>query len=127
MKNVNLVAKVFGIYWLVTGIWPFVHMPSFIFVTGPKHDLWLVYTVSILIFAIGFVVLVAGLKKAVTAEIKLLAIISAAGLTGIDVYFSSTNEIADIYRYDAAVELLIICWWLWAGNSGIAKTHCHEK
>lgn len=30
-----------------------VHMPSFLWVTGPKSDLWLVDTVSLLISAIG--------------------------------------------------------------------------
>jgi hypothetical protein len=28
-----------GAYFLVTGVWPLVHMPSFLAVTGPKTDL----------------------------------------------------------------------------------------
>ena len=53
--DLNLVAKLQGIYWLLTGVWPFLHLPSFLWVTGPKEDLWLLYTVSILITAIGAV------------------------------------------------------------------------
>ena len=27
-------------YFAATGVWPIVHMPSFLRVTGPKTDLW---------------------------------------------------------------------------------------
>ena len=38
-----------GVYFFLTGVWPVVHLPSFIAVTGPKRDLWLVRTVGLLI------------------------------------------------------------------------------
>ena len=38
-----------GVYFFLTGLWPVVHLPSFIAVTGPKRDLWLVRTVGLLI------------------------------------------------------------------------------
>ena len=47
------VAWIYSIYFMLTGIWPVVHMPSFIAVTGPKTDLWLVRTVGLLIAGIG--------------------------------------------------------------------------
>jgi hypothetical protein len=30
-----------GTYFLLTGVWPLLHMRSFLTVTGPKTDLWL--------------------------------------------------------------------------------------
>jgi hypothetical protein len=36
----TLVALVQGVYFLLTGVWPIVHLPSFLAVTGPKTDLW---------------------------------------------------------------------------------------
>lgn len=31
-----------GVYFGATGLWPILHLPSFLFVTGPKIDTWLV-------------------------------------------------------------------------------------
>ena len=122
----NLVAKLQGIYWLLTGVWPFLHLPSFLWVTGPKEDIWLLYTVSVLITAIGAVLLLAGLRRRVTSEIKWLGIAGAAGLTGIDVYYALADVIRDIYLLDAAGELAIILLWLWAGSKGLMSSKKDE-
>jgi hypothetical protein len=50
-----------GLYFLITGVWPIVHIDSFLAVTGPKTDHlntelgdhWLVITVGALIAAIA--------------------------------------------------------------------------
>ncbi|MCC9168544.1 hypothetical protein [Pontibacter harenae] len=69
MDRISLLAKLQGFYWVITGVWPLVHMPSFLMVTGPKTDLWLVVTVSLLLVLIGLVLVVAGFRKHVTSEI----------------------------------------------------------
>lgn len=120
--DLNLVAKLQGIYWLLTGVWPFLHLPSFLWVTGPKEDIWLLYTVSVLITAIGAVLLLAGLKRRVTPEIKFLGIAGAVGLTGIDVYYALADVIRDIYLLDAAGELVLILLWLRAGSKGLMRS-----
>lgn len=93
-------------------------MPSFIWVTGPKDDLWLVRTISILITVIGLVLLAAGIKKRVTPEIKWLGIGGAAGLGFVDVYYSLNDVIRNVYLLDAVGEVLLILLWLWAGQWG---------
>jgi len=35
-----------GLYWLVTGLWGLIDVHSFMKVTGPKTDIWLVKTVE---------------------------------------------------------------------------------
>lgn len=120
MRNVNLIAILQGSFWALTGIWPMLHLDSFLWVTGPKKDIWLLYTVSILILVIGLVLLISGIRRTVTQEIKWLGIGGALGLTFIDVYYSSTNTIADIYRYDAIAEVGLAVLWLWAGQRGMA-------
>lgn len=120
--DLNLVAKLQGIYWLLTGVWPLLHLPSFLWVTGPKEDIWLLYTVSVLITAIGAVLLLAGLKRRVTPEIKFLGIAGAVGLTGIDVYYALADVIRDIYLLDAAGELVLILLWLRAGSKGLMRS-----
>ena len=108
-----------GLYYLVTGVWPLVHMPSFLAVTGPKTDLWLVRTAGVLITAISLPLLLAGYRQAVTPEIVLLAVGAAAGLTAIDVYYSLKGVISKIYLVDAVPEIVLIMLWglTWAGRS----------
>lgn len=115
----SLVAKIQGSYWFITGIWPFVHLSSFIWITGPKEDYWLLYTVSVLITVIGAVLLVAGISQRVTQEIKWLGISSALGLTGIDVYYALSDVIWDVYLLDAAGEIILVVLWFWAGRKGL--------
>lgn len=114
------VAILQGLYWFVTGAWPFLHLKSFLIVTGPKEDIWLLYTVATLITIVGGVLLAAGFGKRVTHEIKGLGIAGAAGLTGIDVYYALTDVIRDIYLLDAAGEVILILLWLWADRKGLA-------
>lgn len=121
MRKVTVISTLQGIYWSLTGIWPILHLPSFLWVTGPKEDIWLLYTVSLLILAIGLVLLVAGLRQRVTQEIKWLGIGSALSLIFIDVYYSQQDVIANIYLYDAAAEFILILLWLWAGKRGMAR------
>lgn len=115
-----VVAIVQGLYWFTTGVWPFLHLGSFVWVTGPKQDYWLLYTVSVLITLVGAVLLVSGLRRKVTTEIKWLGIGGAAGLAGIDIYYALQDVIRQVYLLDAVAETIVIGLWLWAGNKGIA-------
>jgi len=114
--KLQTIAILQGLYWFITGVWPFLHLQSFIWVTGPKHDIWLLYTVAVLITVIGGILLAAGTNKRVTPEIMWLGIAGAAGLTGIDVYYALNDVIWDIYLLDAAGEILIILLWFWAAR-----------
>src|SRR3954452_16176692 len=95
-----IVCSVQGIYYLITGVWPLVHMPSFLAVTGPKTDLWLVRTVGVLIGVIGAVLLLAGVRRQAGAEVRTLAIGSALGLTAIDVIYVTLGVIPPVYLLD---------------------------
>lgn len=104
-----------GIYFGLTGLWPLLHMPSFLAVTGPKVDLWLVRTVGVLILAIGATLCSAGWRRRVTMEIAVLAVGSAVGLAAIDCFYVFVGRIPPIYLADAAAEALLIAAWLWIG------------
>lgn len=117
-----------GIYYLLTGIWPLVHMHSFEAVTGPKADDWLVKTVGILVGVIGGVLCLAGWrdrgngpKQSVTSltdvpsptpEIMALAVGSAAGLAAVDIVYPLKGRISPIYLLDALAEVILIAAWL---------------
>lgn len=107
-----------GTYYLVTGVWPFVHMRSFLSVTGPKTDLWLVRTVGGLVGVVGGALLAAGLRRRVTPELKLLGAGSAAALAAIEGYYAVRGRISPIYLADAAAEVALLATWAAAKPNG---------
>src|SRR5687767_2403465 len=104
-------AAVQAAYFFLTGVWPIVHVRSFMAVTGPKRDVWLVKTVGALITVIAVVIAMAAWRRAVSAEIVTLAIASAAALTAVDVWYVARRVIAKIYLVDAVAEVLLIAAW----------------
>jgi len=115
----NRVSMVQGLFYFVTGIWPLVHLRSFIWVTGPKTDLWLVQTVGALLAAIGYVLWRAGQRKRVTAEVAMLGAGIAGVLATCDLVFVTGHVIGPIYLLDAAAELLIV--GAWAAGAALSR------
>jgi hypothetical protein len=107
-----------GVYYLATGIWPLLSPKTFQKVTGPKHDIWLVKTVGVLVSVIGGVLVLAGLRRQTTREVPLLAVGSAAALGAIDVIYASRGRISSIYYADAAAEAALIVAWLFVRRRG---------
>jgi len=107
-----------GIYFFATGVWPLVHMRSFLAVTGPKVDLWLVKTVGVVIGVIGIVLLLAGERGEISQEVAVLAAGSAAGLGTVNVVYVAKRVIPMVYLLDAAAEAALVVAWLVAGATG---------
>jgi len=105
-----------GCYFLLTGIWPLLHMRSFLAVTGPKADLWLVKTVAALIIAISLALLLAVARNNLTVEVRAIAIASALALLAVDVVYVMKKVLSPIYLADAAAESALIALWL-AGSA----------
>lgn len=101
-----------GIFYVVTGVWPLVSIGTFVMVTGPKVDLWLVKTAGVLITVIGATLLLAARRRRIGPEMVFLAAGSAAGLAGIDLVYALSDRIWDIYLLDAVVEIALVLLWL---------------
>src|ERR687887_438855 len=95
------VALVQGLYFLITGIWPLISMKTFLLLTGPKTDLWLVKTVGLILAVIGAVLLFAQMTGSINQPVILLAIGSALGLALIEVINVTKRVISPIYLADA--------------------------
>src|SRR3954463_9864080 len=85
--TLQTIAIVQSIYFALTGLWPLVHINSFMKVTGPKTDLWLVRTVGVLVIAIAIPMGLAAIDHRITIDVAVLAIGSALGLATIDVVY----------------------------------------
>jgi hypothetical protein len=83
-----------------------VNLDSFIVVTGPKTDIWLVKTVAALIVAISVTLLASTCTPQVSKEICILAILTSSNLIIIDAYYSLNGTISAIYLMDAAPEVV---------------------
>jgi hypothetical protein len=97
-----------GVYYVVTGVSPFVSRRLFEAVTGPKRDWWLVKTTGILVTTIGCGTISAVLRGRETPEVAAMAAGCAAGLAAIDTVYALRGRISPVYLADAALELAAI-------------------
>jgi hypothetical protein len=104
-------SRIQGVFYFLTGVWPVIDIDSFMRVTGPKTDLWLVRTV-------GAILAINGLGFFVQRDFhfRLNAFwVTVLGLpfvlTIIDVYYVVSGTISPIYLGDAACEVALLLGW----------------
>ncbi len=118
-EGVLTLARVQALFYLVTGVWPILHIGSFEAITGPKTDRWLVRTVGGLVAVTGLGLAVAGRRGRVAPEAAAIAAGEAAVLAAIDVVYVAKRRIAPVYLLDAAVELPLALAWALAWRRGV--------
>jgi len=111
LTDYRVLLRIQGVYFLITGIWPLISMATFLAVTGPKSDLWLVKVVGILISVIGIVLMTASAQVGKNYPIVILAIASALSLGMVDVVFYLSDTIPAVYLLDALAELVLVTLW----------------
>jgi hypothetical protein len=112
IASLTVLGIVHGAYLFLTGLWPIIHMESFVAVTGPKTDYWLVRTVGMLAFFIGSGLLIAGIKKHIPFPLIVIAAGSALGFLLIDIIYVLENVLWPIYLLDAGAELVFLVAWI---------------
>jgi hypothetical protein len=99
------------IYYLITALWPIVHIESFMQVTGPKTDIWLVKTVGALLVPVSLCFLAHLFMRVNHWPVVILAVGCCIAFTCIDVYYAVNDVIDEIYLWDAGVQIaLLVCW-----------------
>lgn len=116
-------AIVQGAYLLITGIWPLVSMKSFLYVTGPKTDLWLVTTVGLLLAVTGSTLISSGLNARRQPEFVWLGMVTAVCLAAIEIYFTIEKVISAVYLLDSVLELLFTFLWI----AAVIRERCSDK
>ena len=104
--------RAYGAYYVVTGVWPFVHLRSFAAVTGPKNELWMLKTFSALITAVGVALGRASASPAPTSEAGTLAVGSSIALGGADAWYVARRRISPVYLLDAAAQAALAATYL---------------
>lgn len=103
-------------YILLTALWPLIDIHSFMVVTGPKEDVWLVKTVGALLIPVGL-----SLLMYLKSSLKLPAIVlgggTAVSFIVIDLSYALNDTISNIYLADAAVEFFFLVGWIMAATS----------
>ena len=117
MISRSVVVRTQGAYYLLTGLWPLVHMASFEAVTGPKTDDWLVRMVGLLAVTIGATLVMAARQWRGTLDTIVLAVASAMAFTAVDVWYVLEGQISRIYLADAAVEIGLVVLLLSRGRA----------
>jgi hypothetical protein len=100
-----------GVFFLVGGLWPVVHLDSFERVTGHKVDGWLVKTMGGVLAVIG-ASLIAGASQPPSRSERILGAGSALALALADLVYSSSGRISRIYLVDGAIESTFVWSWL---------------
>jgi hypothetical protein len=101
-----------GFYFLLTALWPLVDITSFMQITGPKTDIWLVNTVAVLLIPIALCFLAGAVLPAESPFVILIGLTTSPGLAFIDIYYTSNDVIEWVYLIDGGLELLFFSLWV---------------
>jgi len=109
--NQRIVARGQGLFNIVGGVWPLLHLPSFEAVLGPKTDRWLVRTVAGLMIVNGTVQVSVGPSAEALQQARRIGIGTALTLGTIDLVYAPSGRISKVYLIDALLEGAWILAW----------------
>ena len=99
-------------YTMLTAIWPLIHIDSFIAVTGPKEDIWLVKTVGALLIPVSVCLFSYLFIDSDWRPAMILGSLTAFAFACIDFYYATTDVISNVYLADGVVELILFAGWI---------------
>jgi hypothetical protein len=112
MRLIRFVLWFQSIYTLITAVWPLIDIESFMAVTGPKNDIWLVKTVGALLIPVAICLLSYLFIRTDYRPAFVLGSLTAIAFICVDCYYALHDVISDIYLADAGVEFVILALWI---------------
>jgi hypothetical protein len=100
-------------YIFITALWPLIDIDSFMKVTGPKTDIWLVKTVGALLTPVSVCMLSFLWVRGSRAPLVILGAGISAAFIIVDLVYSLQGIISPIYLADAFIELLFAGTWIY--------------
>jgi hypothetical protein len=111
MKQFKLLIFIQSGYYLLTALWAIIDINSFITVTGPKTDIWLVKTTAAMIITISLTLGSYLFMQGNKFPAIILGSISAFSFVIIDFYYVAENIISNIYVLDGIFESILLIGW----------------
>ncbi|MEU6180140.1 hypothetical protein [Streptomyces coeruleorubidus] len=108
----DTVAVAHGLFNVVGGLWPLVHLRSFEWVFGPKADVWLQMTTGGLLVSAGVAQLAAAPEPQGPVQARRIGLGTATTLLAIDLIYVPKGRIRPTYLLDAAMQTGWITAWL---------------
>ncbi|MEV5509875.1 hypothetical protein [Streptomyces orinoci] len=106
------VARAQGVFNLVGGGWPLLHLRSFAWVFGPKHDEWLQKASAGLFASSGWSLLRAPATAEGLAQARRIGVGAALTYLAVDLCYVPRRRIRPTYLLDAAMEIgWLTAWW----------------
>jgi hypothetical protein len=121
MLQPRVVGRAHGVFNVIGGLWPLVHLCSFEAVFGPKKDRWLVYTVAGLLTSVGYAQLRASTPDA-WPHARRLGMATATTLLTIDLVYVPRGRLRWTYLVDAAGEAALLAAWAVATRNHLRST-----
>jgi hypothetical protein len=101
-----------GSYYMITALWPLIHIESYMMLVGPITDIWLAKTVATMVIAISITMFFHLSLRTDHRPLVLLGVSSSLAFAYTDVYYSVTGTLSNIYLLDAAAEFLFMASWV---------------
>lgn len=113
MKLFRVLVFAQSTYLFVTAMWALLHIESFMRVTGPKTDIWLVKTVGALLLPIAACLATYLFIKVDRRPAFVLGCLTALAFISVDFYYALNDVISDIYLADGVVEIIFFVTWIY--------------
>lgn len=104
-------------YILVTAVWPIIDIESFMAITGPKRDVWLVKTVGALLIPVACTMYYHLFIRSDHRPVIVLATLTSLAFVVIDFYYALNDVISNVYLLDGLIELIFLIGWLYLAFS----------
>jgi hypothetical protein len=111
-ERADTVAVAHGLFNVVGGLWPLVHLRSFEWVFGPKTDVWLQMTTGGLLVSAGVAQLAAAPAPQGPVQARRIGLGTAFTLLAVDLVYVPKGRIRPTYLLDAAMQTGWIAAWL---------------
>lgn len=102
-----------GVFYVITGLWPIIHLRSFERITGRRREGWLAKAMGGMITAVGAALIVGSLESKAPRSLRVLGMGSALALGLADLVFATRGRKAQkAYLADAVAEGAAFTGWV---------------
>jgi hypothetical protein len=100
-------------YIMITAVWPVIDIESFMLVTGPKTDIWLVKTVSALLIPVSLSLFSFAYLELDAVPAYILGGLTSIAFIVVDFYYALNDTISDVYLLDGILEVIFLLCWIY--------------